>query len=820
MQKSELFTQLYACMPDNVVIDLQKCNPPQEICDVSPVLARLYVLQHLRELDWNAYRAAYADVAVSGIDPIFHFARFGIHEDRKLFVKPMPSMTEHVATTPKVSIIVANYNNAAYLAKAVNSLCGQTLKDIEIIVVDDASTDNSLAVLQKLSANDPRIAIIALADNQSQHMARKTGVAIAHGDYIMFLDSDDYYEPDACEIAYGAIARGYDIVTFGVNIIESPEIDAKWAWGMGRYLNGGEAGEYRGQEISNAMFNRNAPCKTLWCKIYRRAIVQSAFAQMVDGNFPSAQDVYEIAAIALLSQTMLKIPDRLCNYRLGSGHSTAVDDATSIFSALAATLIDRPLRQLLRANGNEGLYEGLTASIYRSAIDALLERVTSTQVSQYFNMLASNLGILQLISRFMSLSHANRMRLAEKFRYYETEVDSTRLFKSVGILYSVLVNGGAERVIWEQAPILLDMGYKVTVFLERPHANDARFAPEIEIVYIGQMGNANNLRAHLVSLELQLRAHPVDVMFCHACYDESLLWQAMLIKFMRVPVVFFAHSAFFRRLLHPESEYSLQEHVAIMGCADKVAVLSPYEETFYRINGADAICIANPVRMPTPDWQFVDNFAQRKNNIISFGRLGERTKCSRDCLHILRLLLPINQDLRLTLIGSFNSEKAEEEFRKYARMLHVENNIIITGWIEEPWRHIDNAAILLSTAWHESFGLTICECQARGLPVVMYDMPIMPADANGSIIRIEHGDHAAAADAICGILANPGRWRKLSDEARSHARAFSAANYALNLRNMLTTFRVQSALTSGSPRMYSTILRTLAFYGTHLPPWT
>ena len=114
---------------------------------------------------------------------------------------------------PKVSVIVPVYNTEKYLEKCLDSLTGQTLKDIEIICVNDCSPDNSLTILQKYAAIDNRIKIIDFKENQGAAIARNTGIDAATGDYIGFVDSDDYVDLDFYEKLYTkAIETDADIV--------------------------------------------------------------------------------------------------------------------------------------------------------------------------------------------------------------------------------------------------------------------------------------------------------------------------------------------------------------------------------------------------------------------------------------------------------------------------------------------------------------------------------------------------------------------------------------------------------------------------------
>ena len=108
----------------------------------------------------------------------------------------------NITSAPAVSVIVPVYNSERYLRQCMDSIVGQTLKDIEIICVNDGSTDESPKILRKYAEKDPRIIIID-QENQSQGPAKNNGFEVSKGQYIIFWDSDDYFELDALEIMYG-----------------------------------------------------------------------------------------------------------------------------------------------------------------------------------------------------------------------------------------------------------------------------------------------------------------------------------------------------------------------------------------------------------------------------------------------------------------------------------------------------------------------------------------------------------------------------------------------------------------------------------------
>lgn len=116
----------------------------------------------------------------------------------------------------KISVIVPVYNVEKYLKKSLQSLIKQSFNDIEIICINDGSTDNSLKILNDFANSDSRIKIIS-QENLGVSAARNRGIAEAKSEYIMFLDSDDYYTTDACQIAYEQITKQNSVIgIFGI----------------------------------------------------------------------------------------------------------------------------------------------------------------------------------------------------------------------------------------------------------------------------------------------------------------------------------------------------------------------------------------------------------------------------------------------------------------------------------------------------------------------------------------------------------------------------------------------------------------------------
>ena len=115
-----------------------------------------------------------------------------------------------------VSIIVPVYNIEGFLPNCLDTIARQTYKNLEILLVDDCSTDGSGIICDEFAAKDPRAVVFHHDQRKLAGATRNTGQAAAHGEFIMFVDGDDYLHLDTVKLLYEAINLdgGYDMVLF------------------------------------------------------------------------------------------------------------------------------------------------------------------------------------------------------------------------------------------------------------------------------------------------------------------------------------------------------------------------------------------------------------------------------------------------------------------------------------------------------------------------------------------------------------------------------------------------------------------------------
>lgn len=163
-----------------------------------------------------------------------------------------------------LSVIVPVYNTAPWLRRCLDSICSQSYRNLEILCVNDGSTDNSAEILAEYAARDERIRVFTQA-NAGLSAARNTALAHATGEWVAGVDSDDYLAPDLFEHAVSRIADEVDMVFFGVQDVT----EAGTPLPRNTYFDLPEAGEHA---MTPALAERLNVC--FWSKLWRRAVLE------------------------------------------------------------------------------------------------------------------------------------------------------------------------------------------------------------------------------------------------------------------------------------------------------------------------------------------------------------------------------------------------------------------------------------------------------------------------------------------------------------------------------------------------------------------
>ncbi len=218
---------------------------------------------------------------------------------------------------PLVSVVLPVYNVECYLRQCLDSIVGQTLKELEIICVDDGSTDGSPDILREYAEKDARIHILH-QNNQTLGPARNNGMKLARGKYLVFLDSDDFFAPDMLEaMAARAEETSADIVLCAYRRFDSATGEyTSQALGLNdRLLK--EYPVFSRTDFPDQIIQVTAP--NVWTKLFRRAYIEeNAFSFSVLGN---SEDVCFTYLSICLADRIAWVPDAYVSYRVGRADS-------------------------------------------------------------------------------------------------------------------------------------------------------------------------------------------------------------------------------------------------------------------------------------------------------------------------------------------------------------------------------------------------------------------------------------------------------------------------------------------------------------------
>lgn len=248
--------------------------------------------------------------------------------------------------TPKVSVIIPVYNVEAYLRECLDSVINQTLKEIEIICVDDGSTDSSLEILKEYAKKDNRISVLT-QENLHAGVARNAGLAVAKGEYLSFLDSDDFFELDMLKETYNKVkSDSTDVCIFSAIMLDYKENEKKempWLCKSKKEI-------INMKDIKDKIFDITSP--NCWNKIFKKDIINCynlRFQSLINAN-----DVYFSYMAVVVSKKISILNKKFINYRYNTGKQItsglSQNSALNIYYALA-----KLKKQILELKGDEFL---------------------------------------------------------------------------------------------------------------------------------------------------------------------------------------------------------------------------------------------------------------------------------------------------------------------------------------------------------------------------------------------------------------------------------------------------------------------------------
>jgi len=233
----------------------------------------------------------------------------------------------------KVSVIVPVYNQEKYIERCVDSILAQTLQEIEVILVDDGSTDSTPDILDKYQQKDDRIRVLH-QQNQYAGVARNHGMQAAQGEYVIFWDSDDYFPEDALEVLYD------ECKTCDADICVGSAVKMDMHDGTEKqncYLNWDRIPEKRPFNVNDMpqyIFNFGINCP--WNKIYKNKFIEDNNLKF--STLKHANDVYFVMIAFILADKITVVDKDVVYYQFRNEGSLSCNSINNKENVLRAFL--------------------------------------------------------------------------------------------------------------------------------------------------------------------------------------------------------------------------------------------------------------------------------------------------------------------------------------------------------------------------------------------------------------------------------------------------------------------------------------------------
>ena len=693
---------------------------------------------------------------------------------------------------PLVSIIIPICNKEAYLRRTLNSLISQTLHNIEILCIDDHSTDLSREIIREYAARDSRIVPIYHNTNLGTSRSRKDGVLASHGQYIMFLDGDDQFKLHACEVAYNAINKAQsDILQFNIDIKNCSGVPEERI-AMNKKLFAPCLEKIEGDLVQECWRNRKFGFQ-ITNKIFRNKLAKKAFAEIEDTKILRAEDLYAFFVIAYYAHTYVGISEDLYEYNFGLGQTGQEQMTITQFRPfLTEKSVSVALKRFTAVKGIDEIYADILHQIDSHFIaecsDRWCDSVCESDRIIAFNELVNTFGLEDVITHFAQTEWWNpQNRLLEKvhglkqFQYTPRHHDKTL---TIAMYYRNIVNGGAQRVaamlcnIWANLRDKVGHSmYKVVLITDEGKLeNEYPLSDKVERAYLPawEKSRQGNFRARYRAWQSVIECYSIDIIVHGLWVADTTWWDMLAIKGAPSHPAYVCHSHNFCCVPFDFGDNRPLELMYRYMMSDGIVTLSECDQEYVATFNSNVRTITNPVAF-NPSKHV--NSTYENNNIVWVGRLSSE-KNPLDVIKMaecVRLQLP---DVQLFIVGD-GDKHIKTQMQRYIMQHKLEENVHMTGFKLNTNDYYHKASAFITTSTYEGFSLTIAEALSFGVPVISYDMPWLPFIRDGrGIITVPQRKYKMLANEVVKLLSHPEKVRELGNQGKQLIKEIASADIA------------------------------------------
>ncbi len=677
----------------------------------------------------------------------------------------------------KVSVLIPVHNMLPYLRQCLDSVVSQSLREIEIICID-SSSDGSTELLREYEARYANLRCIHYEEPFFLVRNRKYAVQQASGEYIMFLDADDYLEVNACERAYETIREsGADILQFGVIVENGGKLPPNRIASCSKNVNKRPARSVSG-DLLRACFVEKKFGFNVVNKIFKGELCRNAFQAIKDDKLTYADDLYISFFILQRSNAYCSIDDELYHYCFGRG--VTGKRTIDLYDYCFVCSGTRAFRALERYGEDEQLRD---RPDYQSVLHAVKLHLLNEQVGQLLSLVAEKNktaalsafreawgdGLPETLGNLYLALSKRRAEFVALVNRHAGELGlerSPRKVKTVALYFRSLVNGGAQRVIAVLASKIAEFEqdgkhpYRVIVVTdEEPQEDDYPLSPlVIRYALPSHKECEKDFTPRMQALTGFLDTYSVDV-FINSMWDYLCsFWDMLCIKLHPSRPAYFFHAHNCCAVLWQDNKNSVMEMFDDYALCDGIITLSETDRTYWSAVNPNVCIIPNPC--------FITETKKNERSagagtILWLGRIAWQ-KRPLEMLRIMEHVVAELPDARCRIVGAHSANlfgKVETRIEE----LGLGNNVTLEGFHTDVEPYYADSDVFVLTSEYEGFSLTLFESAAHGIPTVTYELPYLSYyDEIEGWDSVPQMDAAAAARRIITILKDRDEWEKRS----------------------------------------------------------
>lgn len=670
--------------------------------------------------------------------------------------------------SPLVSIVMPVFNDETWIAKAMDSCLTQTLEAVEVICVDDASTDATRRIIEDYQERDDRVQLIRHKKNLGAFQGRRTAIERARAPYVIFIDGDDELEPQAAELSVAQAQRAEaDVVGFDVSVF-GPQGDV--VGGYQKRMRPPQE-ELEGGAIFHTLFPTNKPSQgQLWRFLFSTELLRAAYSAFDHELYlPRVNDLPLTFMVMASAQKYSYVPERLYRYYFGRGGSGQKITALSGFEFYARGIdsvqaIGPALKALSKKSlDDRALVEAYT-SVHRSVIANVLSYMLDNATEDLYSSCLAHLHDKVSEADVVLAAAEYAPRALEIIARYGRRVELISEVQNVLLATDMLTADGVSSVVLAQARYLSQTGYTVTIAtMNRGSVLDS--LPK-NVRFVEIMGNG--LAERLEHWQKVCSTYAVDVVIDHQVHT-SQTWHAYAIasRIAGIATIGWVHDF----ALSPVHDLTNMISSTEQRACSLASLVTPsqLDVTFWKLRGvAHSMFLPHP---PSP--MMIDAGSAGKEKaapsrpleLIWWGQLKEDIAEAKQLLSVAQLLRRAGVRFRMRIIGQNPLDQYLEPLSGAVDEQRLGQHVEVLSPLhgQALLEALDSADVFVSTSITGGNQVALMEAQSRGLPIAMYELPWMTAGQdNQGTVTAQRGDIEGLAQQVRELAADPERYKKLS----------------------------------------------------------